>query len=229
MPEKKLDIPIHVDAASGGFVLPFTEPDLKWDFRLEHVRSINVSGHKYGLVYPGIGWIVWKDEKDFPEELIFKVNYLGGWMPTYTLNFSRGSAMVIAQYYNFLRLGKAGYKDIMQNCLSNARYLANLLEKSKKFVLINSGELIPLVAIRLKKEITNYTVFHLSDKLRERGWVVSAYTLPKNAEDIAIMRVVVREHFSRDMIEILYQDISNAIESFESGSKAIPKKKYPIC
>lgn len=228
--DRGLDIPIHVDAASGGFVLPFTDPGFKWDFRLEHVRSINVSGHKYGLVYPGLGWVVWRDEKDFPEELIFKVNYLGGWMPTYTLNFSRGTAMVIAQYYNFLRLGKEGYRNIMTNCMKNAKYLAKKLESSKKFVMINRGDLLPIVAIRLLDE-KGFSVFDLSDKLRERGWIVSAYTMPENAEDIAIMRVVVREHFSRDMADILYEDILAAMEALEKGEiKKVPKgKKIHIC
>lgn len=223
--EKGWDIPIHVDAASGGFVIPFTQPDFAWDFRLEQVRSINVSGHKYGLVYPGIGWAIWKEKKDFPEELIFKVNYLGGWMPTYTLNFSRSCIGVIGQYYNFLRLGKKGYQKVMKNALSNAKHLAKLLKKSGKFILINEGGALPIVAMRLKKEKGPFTVFDLSHKLRERGWVVSAYTLPPNAQKIAIMRVVVREHFSLDMAQILYQDIVNALKALEKTKR---EKKIPV-
>lgn len=223
--EKGWDIPLHIDAASGGFVVPFIDPDFKWDFRLEQVRSINVSGHKYGLVYPGIGWALWKNKEDFPDELIFKVNYLGGWMPTYTLNFSRNSIGVIGQYYNFLRLGKEGYRRVMKNAISNAKHLAKLLKKSNRFTMINEGEGLPIVAMRLRDEQEPFTVFDLSDKLRERGWVVSAYTLPPNAQKIAIMRVVVREHFSLDMAEILFKDIMEACETLE---KAPSKKELPL-
>ena len=219
------DIPIHVDGASGGFVAPFTDPSFKWDFRLERVKSINVSGHKYGLVYPGLGWVLWRDESDFPEELVFKVNYLGGWMPTYTLNFSRGGATVIGQYYNFLRLGMKGYEEIMQNCLSNAQYLAKNLSDSGKFEMINDSQMLPIVAVRLKEEIKNYTVFDLSAKLRERGWVMSAYTMPPNAEEIAIMRVVVREHFSKDMADILIKDIMEACDFLAKNGGTIEKPK----
>jgi len=234
--EKGWDIPIHVDAASGGFVVPFTEPDFKWDFRLEQVKSINVSGHKYGLVFAGIGWMLWREEKEFPEELVFKVNYLGGWMPTFTLNFSCNSANVIGQYYNFLRLGKEGYANIMDNCLANAQALAELLEKSGKFVMINKSQKLPIVAMCLKDEIKNYSVFDISEKLRERGWVMSAYTMPPNAEEIALMRVVVKENFSRDMIDILYNDIiavCNKLEKETHIAKAPPPKQngkhHPIC
>ena len=231
--DKGWDIPIHVDGASGGFVAPFTDPAFEWDFRLEQVKSINVSGHKYGLVYPGIGWVLWRDETDFPDELVFKVDYLGGWMPTYTLNFSRGSSMVIAQYYNFLRLGKEGYARIMNNCLANAQFLAGKLEALGFFEMINSSQMLPIVAMKLKSSVKNYTVFDLSHKLRERGWVISAYTLPPNAEHIAIMRVVVREHFSRDMAEILSADIQNACKELDKPTKTPPVKKghkhRPIC
>jgi len=231
--EKGWDIPIHVDAASGGFVTPFVEPDFKWDFRLEQVRSINVSGHKYGLVYPGIGWMIWKEESEFPEELIFKVNYLGGWMPTFTLNFSCNSQGVIGQYYNFLRLGKEGYRNIMKNCLANAQYLAGLLEKSGKFEMINRSQKLPIVAMRLKDETKGYSVFDLSKKIRERGWVIAAYTMPPNAEEVAIMRVVVKENFSHDMADILFQDVINACDALEKGGASPPLKQegrhHPIC
>ncbi len=230
---KGWDIPLHVDAASGGFVIPFTKPDFVWDFRLEQVKSINVSGHKYGLVYPGIGWILWRDESDFPKELVFNVNYLGGWMPTYTLNFSRGGAMVIAQYYNFLRLGRQGYTEIMENCMANAGYLSDLLEKSGKFTMISKAQMLPIVAVSLKNS-EKFTVFDLSKKLRERGWVMSAYTMPKNADNVALMRVVVREHFSRDMAGILYQDIMNACDELSKQTIASKSDKNedrhrPIC
>ena len=231
--EKGWDIPLHVDAASGGFVVPFTQPDFEWDFRLEQVKSINVSGHKYGLVYPGIGWIIWRDEKDFPEELVFKVNYLGGWMPTYTLNFSCNGAFVIAQYYNFLRLGREGYSQIMKSCVENAHFLGQKLAESGKFEMINDAKMLPIVAVSLKDENRSYSVFDLSSKLRERGWVIAAYTMPPNAEEIELLRIVVREHFSRDMAEILYQDIMNAcaaLESKEPLAKRVSKEKHhPIC
>ncbi|QVL55831.1 MAG: glutamate decarboxylase [Simkaniaceae bacterium] len=231
--EKGWDIPLHVDAASGGFVTPFTSPDFVWDFRLEQVKSINVSGHKYGLVYPGVGWIIYRDESDFPEDLIFKVNYLGGWMPTYTLNFSCNSAFVLAQYYNFLRLGREGYTHIMKNCMSNAQYLAEKLKESGKFELINDAQMLPIVAVKLKDSVKKFTVYDLSAKLRERGWVIAAYTMPANAEDISLLRIVVREHFSRDMADILFQDIENACRFLENGApptKSNGKEKHrPIC
>ncbi len=231
--EKGWDIPLHIDAASGGFVVPFTKPDFAWDFRLEQVKSINVSGHKYGLVYPGIGWIIYRDESDFPEDLVFKVNYLGGWMPTYTLNFSCNSVFVLGQYYNFLRLGREGYTHIMTNCIANAQYLSKKLEKSGKFEMINNAQMLPIVAVKLKDSITNYTVFDLSSKIRERGWVIAAYTMPENAQEIALLRVVVRENFSRDMADILYEDIENACLALESKEKTkkhqIDGKHHPIC
>ena len=211
--EKGWDIPIHVDAASGGFIAPFIHPELEWDFRLSQVKSINVSGHKYGLVYPGLGWLIFRHETDLPENLIFTVNYLGGEMPTFTLNFSRNSCMVLAQYYNFLRLGKEGYRRIMTNIMENARYLAGALAGSGKFIMLNESQLLPIIAFRLKEE--SFTIFDLSDKLRQRGWIISAYTLPPNAQDLAIMRIVVREHLSRDMAEILHNDIMNACGQLE--------------
>ncbi|MDA8333761.1 MAG: glutamate decarboxylase [Peptococcaceae bacterium] len=170
------DISIHVDAASAGFVLPFTNPELVWDFRLSHVRSINVSGHKFGLVYPGLGWLLFKHAGDLPEDLVFYVNYLGDTMPTYTLNFSRGSGMVMAQYYNLLRLGYAGYKSIMENCLANARYFAGRLVASGLFDVLSTMEL-PIVTFRFRQK-AGFTPFQLSRKLRERGWMLPAYNLP---------------------------------------------------
>ncbi|WP_052379770.1 pyridoxal-dependent decarboxylase [Methanobacterium arcticum] len=214
---KGWDIPIHVDAASGGFILPFLYPDLKWDFRLEQVRSINVSGHKYGLVYPGIGWLLFKDKKNLPEELIFKINYLGGPMPNYSLNFSKGSSTIIAQYYNFIRLGKNGYKKIMKNMQENARYLATRLNGSGKFEVINKSVTFPIVTVELKN--TTCSVFHLSEKLRQKGWIVPAYTLPANADDTAVLRIVVKESFSKDMAEMFFADIMESIEKLEQSEE----------
>ena len=127
--EKGWDIPLHVDGASGAFIAPFAEPEMLWDFRLEQVASINASGHKYGLVYPGVGWLIFRDASKLPEDLVFSVNYLGGAQPTYTFNFSRGSAMIQAQMYNFLRLGRSGYTAIVANMLANARHLNESLDR----------------------------------------------------------------------------------------------------
>jgi glutamate decarboxylase len=208
--DKGWDIPIHVDAASGGFILPFTKPDLKWDFRVPQVRSINVSGHKFGLVYPGLGWLIFKDVKNLPAELVFHVNYLGETMPTYTLNFSSGSSMMLAQYYNLLRLGREGYTSIMNNCMQNTRYLAQRLATTGNFELLSEITL-PIVAFKFKRH-PGFSPFQLSQKLRERGWMLPAYRLPENAESITALRVVVKESFSEDMAEILAKDIENAYD-----------------
>lgn len=204
-------VPIHVDAASGGFVAPFIDPDLEWDFRLPNVKSINVSGHKYGLVYPGVGWVIWRDHDDLPEDLIFHVNYLGGDQPTFSLNFSRGAGQVIGQYYNFLRLGRAGYTEIMTRLQETADYLATAIGELQHFELMGGRDRLPLVCFRLGQG-RRYTVFDVSDRLRERGWIVPAYTLAPNAEDIAVLRVVVREGLSRDMVEMLVEDLRRTVE-----------------
>jgi glutamate decarboxylase len=209
------DIPIHVDAASGGFVAPFLHPKLKWDFRLPLVKSINVSGHKYGLVYPGIGWVAWRSHEDLPADLIFHVNYLGGDMPTFTLNFSRPGNQVVAQYYNFIRLGRAGYKRAFEQMRDVATELASEIENTGRFDLLSRGDTIPVLAFALK-DSTHYTVFDLSAKLREHGWQVPAYTMPPKVEDLAVLRIVVREGFSRDLADMLMQDLHAAIKHFES-------------
>ncbi|GFO80824.1 glutamate decarboxylase [Methyloceanibacter sp.] len=215
------DIPMHVDAASGGFVAPFLQPDLEWDFRLPLVKSINVSGHKYGLVYPGVGWVVWRSEEDLPEDLIFRVNYLGGDMPTFTLNFSRPGNQIVGQYYNFLRLGRRGYTRIMQGLQDTALYLSGHIEKMGKFKLISRGDTIPVFAFALK-DSSRYSVFDLSDKLREYGWQVPAYSMPPKVEELAVLRIVVREGFSRDLADMLLDHLKKAVAYFESeaGHKA---------
>jgi len=220
--EKGWDIPLHVDGASGGFIVPFLYPDLEWDFRLEQVRSINVSGHKYGLVYPGVGWIIFKDKTDIPEELVFNITYLGGSMPNYSLNFSKGSNTIIAQYYNFIRLGYNGYRDIMVNMSENAKYLAQKLKDSGKFEIINKDTTFPLVAVTLKN--CNFSAFQLSDKLRQKGWIIPAYTLPPNAEDISVLRMVIKETFSRDMCNMLFADIMDACGKLEKSYEEEHKK-----
>ena len=218
------DVPIHVDAASGGFVAPFASPELRWDFRLPLVRSINVSGHKYGLVHPGVGWVVWRSEEELPDELIFHVNYLGGDQPTFNLNFSRGANQIIAQYFNFLRLGRDGYTRIIRGLQANARYLAEQLETTGKFRMLSKLGDLPVVTFALA-DSDRFTVFDLSHALRERGWIVPAYTMAPNAEDIAVLRVVVREAFSRDTADMLLDDIRRAVDQFEKASPAAGQRK----
>ncbi|MCZ8028499.1 MAG: glutamate decarboxylase [Microcystis sp.] len=214
-------VPLHVDGASGGFIAPFLDPDLVWDFRLKWVKSINAPGHKYGLVYPGVGWIIWRDRQELPEELIFHCNYLGGYLPNFALNFSRPGNQVVAQYYNFLLLGKEGYRQIHQACRDTALYLSGEIAKMGPFELITDGSTIPVFAWKLKETIsdqTNYSLFDLADKLRERGWLVPAYTMPKNRQDLTVQRVVIKEGFSRDMADLLLRDIHSAIAFFQSQS-----------
>lgn len=215
--EKGLDIPIHVDAASAGFITPFYEPEFKWDFRLEQVRSINTSGHKFGLVYPGLGWLIFRNQKLLPEELKFYVNYLGDEMPTYTLNFSEGSSMIIAQYFNIMHLGMEGYTQIVNRMMDNASYLSSRLQESGEFKVVNDAKHIPVVTFSFAKK-EKFTLFDLSYRIRERGWIVPAYSLPPHAEDITIMRVVVRENFTRDMVDIFVEDILNAKKALTTGS-----------
>jgi glutamate decarboxylase len=221
------EVPMHVDAASGGFVAPFLQPDLKWDFRLPLVKSINVSGHKFGLVYPGIGWVVWRSQKDLPEDLVFHVNYLGGDMPTFTLNFSRPGNQVVGQYYNFLRLGRAGYTRIMEVLRDIATSLANDIADIGPFELVSDASAIPVFAFKLRDEVSDYSVFDISDKLREYGWQVPAYTMPEHAQDVAVLRIVVREGFSGDMADMLLVDIKKAVEHFESLAVHTPKAPSP--
>jgi glutamate decarboxylase len=216
------DAPIHVDAASGGFVAPFLHPTLEWDFRLPRVRSINVSGHKYGLVYPGVGWVIWREEADLPEELIFTVDYLGGSHSNFGLNFSRGAAQIVAQYYNFLRLGWDGYRDVMVALATVARAIAEKIEQMGEFELLGRGDDLPVVCFRLAKD-RPYTVFDLSDLLRERGWIVPAYTMAPDAEDVAVLRIVVREGLSTDMASELIDDIKAAVEHLAAhGAPTMP-------
>ena len=208
------DVPVHVDAASGGFVVPFLHPDVVWDFRLPRVVSINVSGHKYGLTYPGIGFVVWRNAEYLPEELVFRVNYLGGDMPTFTLNFSRPGNQVVGQYYNFLRLGRAGYTEVMR-CLSDtARWLGDQLRESEHFEVISDGSAIPVVSFRLNGN-RGYTEFDVSHALRSFGWQVPAYTMPDDATDVTVLRVVVREGFSANLARALKDDLITVLKSLD--------------
>lgn len=220
--KKGLEVPMHVDAASGGFIAPFLQPKLRWDFRLPLVKSINVSGHKYGLVYPGVGWVVWRDQEELPDDLVFHVNYLGGDFPTFTLNFSRPGNQIIAQYYNFLRLGAEGYKRVQKASQDVATYLSSEIAKFGPFELLSDGSDIPVFAFRLKRA-RGWTVYDLSDKLREKGWLVPAYTMPPDVEDISVLRVVCREGFSRDLAANLLDDIERSMKSLGSRRSAAPK------
>lgn len=209
------DTPIHVDAASGGFIAPFIYPELEWDFRLPLVKSINVSGHKYGLVYAGIGWAIWRSKEDLPEELIFHINYLGADQPTFTLNFSKGSSQVIAQYYQLIRLGYEGYKNVMENCRDNMIVLKEGLEKMGRFNIVSKDDGVPLVAFTLKDH-TNFDEFQISDLLRRFGWIVPAYSMPPDAQHITVLRVVIREDFSRTLAERLVADIEKVLHELDS-------------
>jgi glutamate decarboxylase len=219
--ERDLDVPLHVDGASGGFVWPFLYPDSEWDFRLEQVRSINVSGHKFGLVYPGIGWLIFREKSDLNPDLVFEENYLGKTDATFTLNFSTGSSMVLAQYYNLVRYGRAGYTYIMKHMQENARMLAEKLQAMGKFELIDPDEeQLPLVAFRLTGD-QSYDEFDIAWQLSaERGWMVPAYTLPPDAQDVRIMRALVKETFSREHVDTLSRDIEEACTTLEKKGRA---------
>jgi len=220
--DKGLEVPLHIDAASGAFVAAFLHPDLAWDFRLPLVKSINASGHKYGLVYPGVGWVIWRHHEDLPEDLVFHVNYLGGDMPTFTLNFSRAGNQVVGQYYNFLRLGRSGYTRIMEALRDTATWLSGRVAELGPFELLSDGSAIPVFAFSVR-DGAPFSVFDVSDKLRQRGWQVPAYTMPEGAEDVAVLRVVVREGFSRDMASMLIDDLKNVVDQFEKSPPARPK------
>jgi glutamate decarboxylase len=228
--ERGLNIPLHIDAASGGFLIPFSQPDLVWDFRLPRVRSINVSNHKFGLVYPGMGTVVFRDESDLPEELVFHINYLGGDMPNYSLNFSRPSNSVVLQYYNLLRLGRSGYEQIVASVLANARALAAKLGAIDGLELLNDGSTFPIVALRAADPEAIDLVL-LSHLLRERGWIVPAYTLPPDASHITVLRMVVKENFSRDMVDMLAHDIDQSLHVLARGVSAHPRRprRRPAC
>jgi glutamate decarboxylase len=219
--KKNIDCPIHVDAASGGFVVPFVNPQLQWDFRLEKVVSINVSGHKYGLVYPGVGWVVWRDSEFLPQELVFNINYLGADQASFTLNFSRGASQIIGQYYQMIRLGKHGYRSIMLNLTRTADYLSAALEQIGFRILSQrSGAGLPLVAFALDpRREPLYDEFQLAHSLRERGWVVPAYTMAPHSESLKMMRVVVREDFSKGRCDALIQDIKYAVQALDALDK----------
>ncbi|MFC6354509.1 glutamate decarboxylase [Luethyella okanaganae] len=218
-----LDIPIHVDGASGAMIAPFLQPDLVWDFRLERVHSISTSGHKYGLVYPGVGWVIWRDEQRLPEDLVFRVSYLGGDMPTFALNFSRPGAQILLQYYLFLRLGRAGYTVVQRGAQDVAHFLAKGIQGTGAFDLWNDGSDIPVFAWRLKAGHTsNWNLYHLSERLRMRGWLVPAYPMPDNLGDLTVQRVVVRQGLSMDLARDLLADIVTETASLDALKSPMP-------
>jgi glutamate decarboxylase len=215
------DVPVHVDGASGGMIAPFLDPDLEWDFRLLRVASINTSGHKYGLVYPGVGWVVWREPEALPEDLVFRVNYLGGQMPTFALNFSRPGGQIAAQYYNFLRLGFDGYRRVQQSCRDVATRLAAEIATLGPFQLLTHGNHIPAFACCLAEGITQYSVFDVSAALRESGWIVPAYTFPPHRTDLAVLRIVVRNGFSNDLADMLLDDLRHALPRLEAQPEPV--------
>jgi len=223
--DRDLDIPIHVDGASGGFIAPFLHQDLEWDFRVPRVASINASGHKYGLVYPGVGWVVWRDSAALPDDLIFRVNYLGGDMPTFALNFSRPGGHVAAQYYNFLRLGFDGFRSVQQACQDVAKHLSGQIAAMGPFELLTDGSELPVFAFRLREPAAaGYTVFDLSERLRMRGWLMPAYTFPADMQDTAVLRIVVRNGLSLDLANCLLDDLGVQVRALA----AQPRPPVPL-
>ncbi|MER6911089.1 glutamate decarboxylase [Streptomyces sp. NPDC000594] len=216
-----LDVPVHVDGASGAMVAPFLDEELVWDFRLPRVSSINTSGHKYGLVYPGVGWALWRSAAELPEELVFRVNYLGGDMPTFALNFSRPGAQVAAQYYCFLRLGRDGYRAVQQASRDVACGLAERFAEIPEFRLLTRGDQLPVFAVTTAPEVTAFDVFDVSRRLREYGWLVPAYTFPRNREDLSVLRVVCRNGFSADLAAVLTEDLDRLLPELR-------KQPYPL-
>ena len=225
-----LDVPLHVDGASGGFVWPFLYPHSEWDFRLEQVRSINTSGHKFGLVYPGIGWLIFREKSDLAEDLVFYENYLGKTDATFTLNFSTGSAMVLAQYYNFVRLGHNGYRYVMEVMQKNARLLAKTIEETGRFRMIGSEdqEQLPLVAFQLAEEQT-YDEFDIASQLAsERGWMVPAYTLPPKADHVKMMRALVKQTLGHSLVTTLGDDIVQACATLDKKGRVHPVERERV-
>ncbi|HZC27866.1 MAG TPA: glutamate decarboxylase [Actinopolymorphaceae bacterium] len=227
-----VDVPVHVDAASGGFVAPFLQRDLSWDFRLPRVHSVSASGHKYGLVYPGLGWAVWRHTEYVPDDLVFKVSYLGGDLATFALNFSRPGAQVLLQYYNFLRLGRQGYTRVQQTCADVATYLAKELTSLGLFELVGEATDLPVVVWRLvdHRDGTGgsghgrrWDLYDLSTKLRERGWLVPAYPMPADLQDTVVMRIVVRNGVSIDLAHLLLADIRDAVSFLDRLEAPMPR------
>ena len=217
----KLPIRIHVDAASGGMVAPFIEPELEWDFRLKNVWSISTSGHKYGLVYPGVGWVIWRSKEALPEELIFWVSYLGGEEATMAINFSRSASQIVGQYYMLLRNGFNGYKEIHQRTIDVARYMASEIKKMGIFEILEDAKQIPIVCWRLKKDANvNWTLYDLEDRLRMHGWMIPAYPMPENIADVDVQRLVIRQDFGMPLAILCINEMKKQIEIL-NGSRVV--------
>jgi glutamate decarboxylase len=221
--DKGIHTPVHVDGASGGFVAPFLAPELEWDFRLERVQSINASGHKYGLVYPGVGWAIWRDEAALPRDLVFNVNYLGGNMPTFALNFSRPGSEVLAQYFMFMSLGREGFTAMMQTLQKVAMHISTAVADMGPYRLLSDGSELPVFAFTTNHDVKNYTVFDVSDRLRERGWLVPAYSFPENRQDLSVLRVVVRAGMHKEMADQLIDALAEKTKQLESLSTPLPE------
>lgn len=225
--ETGLDIPIHVDGASGGMVAPFLQPDLVWDFRLPRVSSISTSGHKYGLVFPGVGWVVWRSKDLLPDDLVFKVSYLGGEMPTFALNFSRPGAQILLQYYLFLRLGRQGYREVQRASQDVAKFLAQRIGALHAFELWNDASDIPVFAYRQAPGYTDkWTLYDLSNRLRQKGWLVPTYPMPDNLSDMTVQRIVVRNGVSMDLARSLSEDIAESVRYFDQLSVPLPAENH---
>lgn len=225
----KLTVPMHIDAASGGMFAPFIEPELEWDFRLKNVVSISTSGHKYGLVYPGIGWVLWRDKEYLPQELVFDVSYLGGKIPTMAINFSRSASQIIGQYYNFLRYGFEGYRQIHQRTKDVAMFLASELEKTGLFQIYNNGENLPIVCYKLRDDVNvDWTLYDLADRLLMKGWQVPAYPLPADLQDTIIQRIVCRADLSHNLAELYLRDLKAAIEDLNKARVLNQKSKIGV-
>ncbi len=214
--ETGLDIPIHVDAASGGFIAPFIQPEEVWDFRIKRVKSINASGHKYGLAPLGVGWVVWQSKEDLPEDLIFYVDYLGGNMATFALNFSRPGGQIVAQYYNFMRLGFEGYKGVQHACMNTAQWIAAQIAKMEPFKVLYDGHGgLPGISYTLRPGDWGFSLYDLSDRVRMRGWQIASYPLPAHRDNQVIQRIMIRHGVSRDLASLLIQDIQRALDYFK--------------
>ncbi|MDW5598369.1 glutamate decarboxylase [Conexibacter stalactiti] len=206
-----LDVPMHVDAASGGFVFPFSHPEFEWDFRLDTVKSINVSGHKFGLVYPGVGWLVFRDENQLPEQLVFYEDYLGERDATFTLNFSGSSAFILAQYYNFVRYGRQGYASLVRAMDRNSDALTERLAAEDALELVGGEPRLPLVIARVRSDEDFTGTDLVAELAQRRAWMVPAYQLPPDNDDQQIIRILVKVNQSRELADALADDISASI------------------
>jgi glutamate decarboxylase len=227
--DRGVDVPLHIDGASGAFTWPFLYPDSKWDFRLEQVRSINASGHKFGLVYPGIGWLIFRERSDLAEDLVFYENYLGKTDATFTLNFSTGSSMVLAQYYNFIRLGQSGYRYSMDIMATNAKLLADRITETGRFKVIGADEeQLPLVAFNLAGD-EPFDEFDVAWQVAaERGWMLPAYTMPPQADHVNMLRALVKLNLSHALVSTLADDIHEACETLEKRGGATESERKRV-